>query len=528
LKTNRQIKELTHLLKAIWLVLLLVIAVLGLSFAWAIISTPLPNIVAYEQNVIVIIQQMLDGQPIYTNPEQPPYNIVQYTPLYFILVEQLANLFNIVPDELLTLIRLARTISTFFALLTALLLGIVAYIHSKRLMVAVPSAILAFLLPMPWAFLARPDALLYFFTLLSLILFWRYNIQKSKGNRLSLLLAGASFALAILAKHNAVGYLLMMLLFPFYYRQILDRFILLSGTILAIILLSLLFGNYYSLLPAPDNFFYTNIIDGVRNGAVFFWMLGFTFRSYLQYYALFFFLPMLSFWILWRELRTAQTRALPIRKGLAAYWNFLRDYDRSFIVWLYFFACFTSYGIITSLKFGSNVNYMMESILVSIPVIILTVKHYLSHSKDFQKPIFTTLAAILVVLIAVLMLWKGMAEHGAKINATIADVYNQNLIEDLGSELESYPESYFVSLIEDRVLNLVFYKRVFFPQTEIYAISPFDFASLNDVIADGRLRYIITDKQAPLPDILWGASTASFELLIDAENYQIYQNSNSP
>jgi hypothetical protein len=499
----------------------------GMWFMWRVINSPAPDIVGYEQNVIIAIQQMLDGKALYSNPEEVPFNIVQYTPLYTIMVKILAEALKIQSSDLPQLQELARSVSSFFALLTASLPGYLVYRSSKHWLIAFSAGVLALLLPMPWAFNARPDAMLYCFTLLSIVLFVHYSSEQNQRGLGFLFMAGFSLSLALLSKQTALVHIAMMLVFPFYHQQIRDRAVLILGVVLGLFVPSLLFSSYYSLIPAPDNYFYAHIIGGVQNGWSFYAAIASVYHPYLLHYTVFLILSLYAIFGILRELKKALAKPDSSYKGLRGIWNFFHNYERFYLVLAYFFLTFTVYGLVSGLKYRSSINYMSESNMIALAFIIHSFVRQ-DIRANLEKGLVSVMGAIFFLGISGLMFYKTELEYGYRLNITEAEVYEQGLISALEAELRDYPDAYFISLLDERVLNMLFHEQAIFSQLEIYSISPFDFSRLQSLIESGELRYLVLESSRQLPPYLWAeSSTASFESSIDLGDYHIYVNRNN-
>ena len=82
-----------------------------------LIYYPQPDAGGVEGNIIYFVQRLLEGQPLYTDPELPPYAIAQYSPLYYYIVAGVSDLLGFSADDLLPLYMVSRSVSLFLDLL---------------------------------------------------------------------------------------------------------------------------------------------------------------------------------------------------------------------------------------------------------------------------------------------------------------------------------------------------------------------------------------------------------------------------
>ena len=100
-----------------------------------------------ENSVIYSVQRMLAGFPLYADPEQPPYAITQYSPIYYQLLYGLARVFNITPDDPLSIYKISRSVSLVFNLAFSGTLALIATrIFEFRKSVALMIAMVSFLI----------------------------------------------------------------------------------------------------------------------------------------------------------------------------------------------------------------------------------------------------------------------------------------------------------------------------------------------------------------------------------------------
>ena len=79
-----------------------------------------------EINIIDGIAKILSGKKLYGDPANPPYDIFQYTPMYYYLVAGLANLLDISSADPQKIFMLSRSVALASNLLTFLIIFYIA------------------------------------------------------------------------------------------------------------------------------------------------------------------------------------------------------------------------------------------------------------------------------------------------------------------------------------------------------------------------------------------------------------------
>jgi len=141
--------------------------VLALNF-WIVFSQVV-NVRGVEPNVLHSIQKLLAHEELYADPAAAPFDVVQYTPLYYYAVAGLARATGISDGDVGRLYVLARLVSISF-LIASLVLAqvlVMALTGGARAAAIVSSAVLA-IVTSPWQALARPDAMTAFLLMVML------------------------------------------------------------------------------------------------------------------------------------------------------------------------------------------------------------------------------------------------------------------------------------------------------------------------------------------------------------------------
>lgn len=111
-----------------------------------------------ELNAVYGMQKLLLGRPLYTDPEQPPFEVVQYTPLFHALAAATARAVGAEPQDTVLLFRVGRAVALVLNLLTAALVLSLCIRLGARPATALAGACIAFM-AFTEHYYGRPDAL---------------------------------------------------------------------------------------------------------------------------------------------------------------------------------------------------------------------------------------------------------------------------------------------------------------------------------------------------------------------------------
>src|SRR2546428_8613350 len=88
----------THLRKY-WLVASVLVAVgaaaVSLATGLWMLASDIPGFGGEEANVVYTVQQLVAGDPIYTDPGQAPFTITQYSPLFYVVSAGVARVLRV-------------------------------------------------------------------------------------------------------------------------------------------------------------------------------------------------------------------------------------------------------------------------------------------------------------------------------------------------------------------------------------------------------------------------------------------------
>ena len=161
------------LLQALFLLIAGVFLFLNLGSKFILAGSYVPELGGFERNVIWGVQQILAGNPLYTNPDLPPFSMIQYMPLYYYLMAFIGKAAGIQSVDAHAVYALCRGFNLFISML--LCSGIFLSLrHAFRsaLLPAAGFSVFAFLMLEPFTLSGRPDMLKSFFFLLQVLLLY--------------------------------------------------------------------------------------------------------------------------------------------------------------------------------------------------------------------------------------------------------------------------------------------------------------------------------------------------------------------
>jgi len=319
-------------LQALFLLIAGVFLFLNLGSKFILARSYVPELGGFERNVIWGVQQILAGNPLYTNPDLPPFSMIQYMPLYYYLMAFLGKMAGIQAGDAHAVYVLCRG----FNLFTSVLLCSGIFLSMRKsfqtaLLPAAGFAAFAFLLLEPFTLSGRPDMLKSFFFLLQVLLLCSGKFSRLRTLiPLSLLLS----LLCFLCKQDGITAFAVLPAALFLGRQwkALLLYILSASGFLAFVLLV--------LQSSFDGNFFSNVLGALQNGISISWFMS-VFGGFFVRYA-FLFAPALVL-----SYEFVQEKSLRFRIAGSAFL-------------LAFFP-----PLLASLKYGSGPNYFQEAMLLA-------------------------------------------------------------------------------------------------------------------------------------------------------------------
>lgn len=236
-----------------------------------------PDISGSEVSGVTAIQLMLEGRAIYTDPEQPPFRLTQYTPLYFTIVTFLLKIVGCTGIEVHKIYVASRLVSNFFTIATVSIAGFFIYRVTKQKIAALLTGLVLFHVLSFWFLTtSRPDSLLVLLTTLFILtVYYAFENQDQKLWFLAIFIGVSAFFVkqsgSIMPIAAGVYWLV---------RRDFRMFLKLTGVGI------LTFGLYLAILPINTvALFFLNIVGGVANSASWGWFYDWTLQHWLLQFA---------------------------------------------------------------------------------------------------------------------------------------------------------------------------------------------------------------------------------------------------
>lgn len=285
-----------------------------------------------EHNVVHGIQKIMLGGTLYEDPERPPYDVIQYTPAYYVICAGIGKLLQLQGDDARAIFLVSRSVALVFNLLMAWLVHRCCRLGGAASWSAFMASGFAFASMWEQSF-SRMDAMSSAMSVATACLFLQWLVTKRRS---ALILASATAVIGASAKQSGI---VMMAAPTLYLLLSRDRHALRTwGTGVAV--LSAMAVMLILSMGTPKSV-YQNIILGLRNG--FSW----------QMYAELFRPATYKYIIGWHVLA-----AIIVVKGMRSEDGTLRFIGISIVLSL-------AFALITGLKYGSRPSYVHESLVLT-------------------------------------------------------------------------------------------------------------------------------------------------------------------
>jgi hypothetical protein len=457
-----------------------------------------PDISGSERSSIMPIQYLVNNLPLYVDPNEPPFYIVQYTPIYFYLVALPYKLF-FDPGNVHAIYAASRLVSLLLVLVATLVFFSMLH-HRLRI--------------------SKNASILFACFFLGFCSYW--NIYFSRVN--SLLLVGTCVFVYVVAlgyessnKENTYLLLAMMIAASlFFVKQsglvhstvlIAHIFLLgkyrLLGRMMAVGLLIIVLGIFVSNGFDTSNL-YRNVILGISNGITFDWFFYWTFDKLVFPLST---LIALAFTISFRWL------AMPHKPLL----HFLSIGITVFFV----------FALLASLKQGAAVGYFIEFVIVSLLAIAL----FFFKERKVSGLINSVFSGIVVLSLLHFSLLQYMRHKDYStrnyeqlyINERAVSTYvkgilgeNEFVFAQSGDNFKGYYFGHFM-------LN-----QTIAPMYDLVEIGrergTFNFQSFAKMKSEGRLKFIITPEGEPMQPVMGdNRLNGLYDKAITMNGYDIYE-----
>lgn len=419
-----------------------------------------------EHNVIHGIQKVMLGQQLYEDPEQPPFDVMQYTPAYYVLCAGVGKVLGISGDDARAIFLLSRTIALLFNLLTCWYVYRCARLTGAHSWVSFFIAGVTLCTFWEHAF-TRMDAMAAAATLAGFHAFLRWTMTQQRS---SLVLCAIFGALAFLSKQSGVVAMAAPALYLLAYRHWRPLGIFAIASAIALVVS---FGLIFVTLGDPQAF-YQNTVLGLRN--------GFGWHMYVELfnpptYKYLVGWHLLTVFVLWHGFRSSSPA--------------IRFLSIALPVSLVF-------ALVTGFKYGSRLNYIHESLVLTF---VLASALFARLPVTRANAIMQWAFVIYGVLFAAfrtnsLLAWYRVGEPDSIHKQTLRDdlAVRDVLVNELGLKPD---EGLFITYRE--YLEHFFVGQSMLTQKDIVRYSKdrlFDYSRFHQAMSDGTVRFVITESQA--------------------------------
>lgn len=418
-----------------------------------------------ESNVVHSLQRsLLNPADLYSDPEALPFHISQYSPAYYMAVEELLKIGGIQPSQHLAIRIIGRLLSLFFLLAAMFYLMRILRIRlGQPRRIGFDAALLFIMATLPWYHLIRPDALL--------LLTLSASIFHSMGSgRRNAMLSGFWMGLAMVTKMNALFFLLPLGLAFLMERRFKSLFLVFASGVVTVGMLAFLFwlqGHRFEFLLA-------NVVQGVKNGSNWFLALQ---KTYPYFLTVVFPLMLVVAWLLLRQ------SLLGIKNGT----GLLLSMGLAFTVVL---------ALMASVKVGSAENYYFEPLFWAILLLARFREDQISDAG------FSMLLLVAAVSMGGQKASNYLTQYYIEEGKPETDIGVEEKIQFLKSELKA--GEYFVA--DERAISLALPEHAAMVPVDIhyttYREGIYSYEQWAMAVHEGRIKYWVGED---LPDSLYGA-----------------------
>jgi hypothetical protein len=311
--------------------------------------------------VIYSIQLILkQNNFLYLSPESIPFNITQYSPLYYIICDNVISLLQIDIEDFFSIRIITRIISFIFLILSIhaiykLFQNLFNFSKKHSLIIALVYLFMSF----PWFNISRPDVLvlLAFITSIRCILSYLKNEKKIS----IAILLGLFMTIGIFSKLTMLIYIFSFGICLIMLKKY--KFIIITG--LSLFLFTSLFFVVFQFFGYDFTFLFENIIKGVDNGTSFFTAWDRAYKLFFLYFGLLtiiFFIVTLFCFKRWTEVKSNSILF--------------------FLITISYLVVFFSFS--SALKIGSAINYFNEMLLC----MIIFISYFMEIYQKLYKKIY--------------------------------------------------------------------------------------------------------------------------------------------
>ncbi|MCA1961461.1 MAG: hypothetical protein LDL33_11775 [Desulfomonile sp.] len=424
-----------------------------------------------EHNVVYGVIKLLSGKSLYGDPLSPPFDVVQYAPLFYLLSAGAAGAFGIEAQSVYQVSVVARGVSTVCAALLCLAIYFFAtrVKHTARLIAALCSATVL-ILEFQCLFVGLPNTLQSLCMFLTVALAATSLVRSDSENQSRWLvltaLSGLFGAAALLSKQSGIQGIFIVAAFLALKR--------LWGHLICFIGVSFLVAVLFFVVAEPllGDSWRENIIEGIRNPIALKAVFVTTYHPFFSQLSI-----LVAYAVVvtldWLERSPADEQML-LLWAMWAMWAF---------------------ALATSLKIGSAAHYFNDFIVMLAPCAAMHLTQMTSEPSEAPQG-----GRRLVVILAVTFLFLfpmrtiytiGRTTTSLKI---VNNTYSSRteIVDYLRGKFANRPVSWFFA--EDQVLPLFLPEVGLFPHPDVMAYYPRKEIALENylnLVRHGHVAYLV-------------------------------------
>ena len=443
-----------------------------------------------EANNIWNALSVANGKIMYSNPENTPFEILQYTPYSQLPIILISSFLNKDYTNYYYVIVFGRVLSLIYNILTFVFLYKLMNSSLKiDTLIAKWTSFLGFSILTHLSFSIRPDALGLLFTILSLHL---YTKAYFKSNYKYLVISSVLFSFCFYIKQDS-----FLIIF------ILGLILLIRKQFKSFLIFTLSFCLVFSMISVINRiifgeFFFYSILGGVNNGISISRAID-VFERYITFYGFLFFIGLFcSFYI------------TKINQWL--------EY-RLYLVSLFAFSILLAF--LSSLKNGSWINYYTLVNICSIVVISFLVNYVYIYGR--KKEIIFSLKSITTIFILYFLYQQIYHYTSPFMKYSESKKYHENLTHQFHSLKMSISNKEIPIYTSNPDLKLYFFKNIIFPNYEFYPVSSFSKKSYSHLPDNQQISLIVLDQ----PYLYYLNGSPFNEFKIDKSKFKVVNNNSN-
>ena len=459
-----------------------------------------PEISVGETNNIWNALSVANGKPMYSNPEDTPFEIFQYTPYSQIPIIGASYILNNNSNNYYYQVMvIGRLLSLLFNVLTFFFVYKIMYNQLKtRNEIAKWAALFGFCILTHLSFSIRPDALAILLTVASIYLFGKAYFNETYK---AYLLSGVFLSISFYTKQDSALIIFALGLILLIQKKIKPLILFSISFCVSFLFISII--NYFLY----GEYFFYSIIGGVDNG-ISINKAQMVFERYIHFYGAIFFVNI--FFILY-IIKSKIIRSIK---------NYLVAFNLISLLIAFF----------SSLKMGSWINYYTLVNISSTITICYCINYFTNDEKKISilNPLKYT-----ITLIVLYFLFQQIFHYTAPFLKYYQSKKNHyKILTQFKSFKDSLNDNQAVIYSSIPEIKLFLYQNIILPNSEYYPVSKFSKDGYNKLKKNQKISVVILPNPYEYylkgsPFTCFNVNTSEFRVKEQVMNYTILLNGNN-